>query len=153
MLVAFGTEGGDVVKRVGDAKLLVFVGAHGVIGKEFDALHIIIYREVLSQGGEALVDVGVVGHEYVANPGGFTYLVKVVEKGLVVLPCVACVVLVQGVIEGLDVQQDEVGVFQHLLGFLAENHAAGVECGVESCLMAETKKLNEKVGLHEGFAA
>ena len=100
-----------------------------------------------------MVGGGVVGHEDVANPCGFVDVAQVVEEGLVVLSGVACVVGVQGVVEGLDVEQDEVGVFQCLPGFLAENHAAGVECGVESCLVAETEKLDEKVGLHEGFAS
>ena len=136
MLVAFGTEGWDAFEGVGDAKFLVLVGAHGVVGEKFDAYHIIIYREVLGQSGEALVVVGVFGHENMANPRGFVDITQVVEEGLVVGACVACVVFVQGVIEGLDVQQYEVGVFQHFLGFLAENHTAGVERGVEPCFLA-----------------
>ena len=47
VLVAFGGEGWDAFEGIGDAELLVFVGAHRVVGKEFDALHIVIYSEVL----------------------------------------------------------------------------------------------------------
>ena len=153
VLVAFGGEGWCAFEGIGDAELLVFVGTHGVVGEEFDALHIIIFSEVLGQGGETLVGVGVARHKDVANPGGFVDVAQMVEEGLVVVACVSGVGGVERVVEGLDVEQDEVGVLECQSGFLAENHAAGVEGGVESGLVAEEQKLDEKVGLHEGFAA
>ena len=153
MLMTLGGEWGDAFEGIGDAELLVFVGAHGVIGEEFYALHIVVLGKVAGQSGEALVVVGVVGHEHVANPGGFVDVAEMVEEGLVVLAGVAGVGGMEGVVECLDVEKDKIGVLQCLAGFLVEDDAAGVEGGVEVGLFAEAEKVGEKVCLHEGFAA
>lgn len=151
MLLALGVEGRHTVERIGDAEFLVLVGAHGVIGEQFDAFHIIIYMEMLGERGEAVVAVGIAWHEHMAYPRGFVNAVQIVEEGLVVGAGVPCVFLVQSVVEGLDVEQDEVGVFQHLTGFLVEDDATGVEGGMDAGLLAETEEVEEKVCLHEGF--
>ena len=153
MLLALGVEGWYTVEGIRNAEFLVLVGAHGVIGEQFDAFHIIIYMEMLGERGEAVVAVGIARHEHMAYPRGFVNAVQIVEEGLVVGAGVTRIVLVQSVVEGLDVKQDEVGVLQHLAGFLVEDDAAGVEGGVNAGLLAETEEVEEKVCLHEGFAA
>lgn len=152
MLLAFGREVGDAFERIGDAQLLVLVGAHGVVGEEFDAFHIGIGCEVLGKGMEAGVVICVIGHEDMANPGGLSCLVQVVEESLVVLTGMSRVSGVERVIKGLDVEEHKVGVFQHLADFLVEDDTAGVEGGVETSLLAEAEESDEKVCLHEGFA-
>lgn len=44
-------------------------------------------------------------------------------------------------------------MLQHLTGFLVKDDATGVEGGVNAGLLAETEEVEEKVCLHEGFAA
>jgi hypothetical protein len=124
-----------------------------VVGEEFYAFYIIIYREMLGEGCEVGVVIRIVRHEHMPNPGGFLDLVEIVEEGLVVGARVSRVGLVEGVIEGLDVEQDKVGVFEHLAHFVVEEDSAGVERRMDVGFLAESQKLDEEVGLQKWFAS
>lgn len=153
VLLALGAEGRNAVEGIGDAEFLVFEGAHGVVGQQLYSLHHGVLGDVLCQGGEVCVVVGAVGYNNVANPCGFLDLLQVVEQLLVGCSRVAGELLVEGVVDGFDVEQDEVGVLQRLLDCVVEDGSAGVDGCVESFLLAALEKFDEEGGLQERFAA
>lgn len=141
-------------KRIGNAKFLVFVGTHGVKGEYLyffdDAM---VSGNVLGKCIEVLIAVSKFWYNDMTNPRGFLNLLQVVEHLLVGCSRVAGELLVEGVVDGFDVEQDEVGVLQRLLDCVVEDGAAGVDGCVETFLFAELEKLSEEGSLHERLSA
>lgn len=135
-----------------DAEFVVLVSAHDVVGEEFYALDNGVLLDVvghLLQVGFVVVDTG---HDDMANPCGFAYLLKIVHKGGIVAAADACEAWVEFVVGGLDIEHHEVGLENGCTCGIGENDAGSVECSVETSLFAQAEEGFDKGRLHKRFA-
>ena len=123
-----------------------------MIGEDFDAFDDGVGLEIFGQGIEARVVVGDAGNDDVAQPNGFTNLLQVVEKTGVVIARDTDVVLVNGVVDGFHVEENQVGSGGSASCRFGPDGAGRVERSVNAFDSTEVEEGFDKLGLHQWFA-
>lgn len=148
-----GRGSGDVFQGIGNAQLLPFKGAQGVVGQYLYLLNVAERIEHLAQTGELLFIGGDARHQYVTNPNRFFYVGQIagaVENRLVAVAREPTVFLA---VDMLDVEQYQIGALHETLElrkewFLTGERLGGrVETGVDATTMGFLKEIDEKVYL------
>ena len=152
--------GFHALQRIGDVQFLVLGDTHDVIGQGIQRLHIVQGAQEAAQPGQQCGVVGNAGDHHMSDPDRDVLLVQIPGKGQDTGVVMTGQVLVALGIDVLDVQQHQICDFQQLVQLPVVfgvagpvGNTGGVQTGVDQLLLGQLKQLQQKIDLHQGFAA
>ena len=145
---------------IGDTQLLVFADAHDVVGQDVQGLYVGQGTQESAQLGQLARIVGDARNHHMADPNGDVFLSQILGESQDPGVVMAGEAFMGLGIHVLDVQHHQVCDCHQSIQLLvvrggtgAVSDTGGIQTGVDSLCLGQGEQLQNKVDLHQGFAA